>query len=482
MTHARRIARNTTVLGAARIIERVGNLVITLILSRQLGASGLGVYATAIAYYGLIWTAAESGTTNLLVREIAKNKSRTSAYLFHSSLLAGGVALVCTAGGWIVIPHLSYSPELTRSLELVILALLPGILNTVQEAVFVAHERVEFETLATLGSTVALIGTSVLLLGTGHGVVSLVVAFVVVEYAVTFVYFVLIHRYITPIRADFDRGFMRSLMVDIRPFAGNSLINAAASRPEIIILSLVGTQSQVGYYTAALKLVDFWNFLPASYMVNVFPFLSRSFHLRDGRARSLQDRSIKYLLALALPLTTGLIFAARPIIDTVYGQGFGPAVPVLRIAAVSVALYALQAVLWRVLSARGEQGAVLHVYAVTTVIRLAIAYPLTVLLGEKGAALALVASYVVSVVQLAVRVHRDGTPVRIVRPVWRFVLASVVMGVVVALLGQVAGLVVLVVVAPIVYMALVVVLRAFSSEDIALFRRALPHRLSRGTA
>jgi O-antigen/teichoic acid export membrane protein len=147
------VFRNTLVLGTARIIERVGGLILALMISRRLGADGLGTYATVFAYFGLIAQAGEAGATNLLVREIARDKSRTSSYVSHTSVMAVGFSAVLMAIAWIVIPFLGYSHELQLSLQLIVLAVAPGTLNTIQEAVFVAHQRVEFETVTTFIST-----------------------------------------------------------------------------------------------------------------------------------------------------------------------------------------------------------------------------------------------------------------------------------------------------------------------------------------
>jgi O-antigen/teichoic acid export membrane protein len=479
MSQARAVLRNTAVLGTARLIERSGNLVLALMISRQLGASGLGVYATAIAYYSLIALAAESGSTNLLVREIAKDKSQTNAYLVHASVMAGGLALAITAVGGAVVLHLGYSADLRRSLLIVLLALVPGTLNTIQEAVFVANQRVEFETISTFGATLVLIGASAVLLARGYGVVPLVIAFVVVEYVVTIVYFVLINRCIARIRFAVSRAFARSLLHEVRAFAGSSLLAAALARPEIILLSFVATEAQVGYYSAALKIADLWQFVPSVYMINVFPVLSRAFHQRTGRAQEIQDRSIKYLLAFGLPVAAGMSFAAGPIIRTFYGDGFEASIVVLKILAVNVVIYCVNSVLWRVLAARGEQAAVLRAQVLVAGFRLLVGYALIVWLAETGAAITMVLALILLVSSLSAQVRRRGGSVHIVRHAWRFAVAAAIIGAVTILLESRLALSVLIVLVSVVYVALLVLLRAFSQDERAAVRQLLAGRLVR---
>ena len=72
------ILRNTAALAAARVVERSSTVVLSFFVARRLGAAGLGIYSAAMVFFGLISLAAEMGSTNYLVREIAKDRSRTS--------------------------------------------------------------------------------------------------------------------------------------------------------------------------------------------------------------------------------------------------------------------------------------------------------------------------------------------------------------------------------------------------------------------
>ena len=475
MSQASQIFRNTSVLAAARLFERGANLVIAFVISRRAGAAGLGLYATAIAYFQVIALAGEMGSTNLLTREIAKDRSQTSSYVVHASILAGGLSLAATAVAWFVIPHLGYSGELQAGLMVIVLAVLPGTLNTIQEAAFVAHQRVELETLTTLVASLVLVVASTILLVQGHGVVSLLVAFVVVEFVVTLVYFHLINRKICALHWEFQWERARALIREIRAFAGSSLIAGFCARPEVILLSMLGSEVQVGYYTAALKVVDLWQFLPQTFMINVFPVLSRSYHANDGRAEEIQHRSTTYLLAVGLPIAVGLGITAGPVITTLYGADFEPAVVVLRVLAATVVLFCLIGVLWRVLAARGEQALVLRVQVVSLVARLAAGCLLIAGFAANGAAAANLGGLAVFTLLLAAGVRRRGGRLRLLADNWRFAAAALVMGLsVAALAGIGVGLWGLAAAGTVVYAAAVVALRALSPEDAASLRRLVP--------
>jgi O-antigen/teichoic acid export membrane protein len=472
MSQAGQIFKNTSVLAAARLIERGANLIIAFLMSRRIGAAGLGLYATAIAYYQVIALAGEMGSTSLLIREIAKDRSQTNSYIVHASVLAGGLSLAATGVAWAVIPQLGHSGEMQMCLMVIVLAVLPGTLNTIQEAAFVAHQKVELQTFTTLLASVLLVVVSAVLLAQGHGVVSLLVAFVLIQMLVTLVYYQLINRRICRLRWDFDWVRARAFVREIRAFAGSSLIAGFCARPEVIILSLLASPAQVGYYTAALKIVDLWQFLPQTFMVNVFPVLSRSYHLNDGRAEEIQHRSTTYLLAVALPIAVGLGVTAEPIITTLFGDGFEPAVVVLRVLSATVVLFCLIGVLWRVLAARGEQALVLKVQIVSLVVRLVAGTLLIAGFAANGAAVANLVGLALFTLLLAVAVRQGGTRLHIIAPSWRFAAAAMAMGVCVASLAEAGvGLWALAAAGAVLYLAGVVVLRALSPDDTAFLGR-----------
>jgi O-antigen/teichoic acid export membrane protein len=472
MIQAHQILKNTVALAISRCVERAGTFVLAFFVSRILGASGLGIYSTAMVYYGLVAIAAEMGAGNLLVREIAKDRAKTSRYLIHLGFLAMVVSVLATALSVVLVPHLGYSRELAASVYVVLLAATPGILRRIQETVFVAYQRVEFITYTTLATTFVNLGVCLYLLKRGHGVMSLVAAFVLIQYLINVLYFVFTACYVTKLEWDFNFRFACNLIREIRSFAGSSLLSGFFSRPEILILSLMKNEAAIGFYSAALRLADVWQLIPESYMTNVFPVLSKSYHVADQKPQLILDKSIKYLLAASLPLSAGIFVAARPIIHVVYGFGFEPSVVVLRLLAWSIPLACLLAVLWRALVARGQQDLVLRVDMVSTFGRLAAGYWLVSSFSSLGAAMTTLVSLLFHDLLLAAYLRRDGTRVNLFRLGWRPALAAFGMGILIWPLSRQLQLWVLIPLAAAVYLTLSIYLKVFSLDDrAALFRK-----------
>jgi O-antigen/teichoic acid export membrane protein len=471
---ARSIAKNTVVLSLARIIDRATTLVLTLVLARKLGAGGLGTYSAALAIYGVIAVAGESGATLFLIRELATDKRRTASYVVHLSAMALAVSILLTAGTELVIRHVGYTTEVQDAVGLVLLAILPKTLNTIQEAVFVVHGRTELETFTTLVSSGLYLLISCWLLAHGAGVQAVLVVYVVAEYGVTVVYYVMITRSIARLRLRIEWRLLRRLASEIKSFSGSAALAALFQRPELIILSLISSARDVGYYSAAVRLSEIWLFVPQVFMNNVYPALTRAFGAGEERFQEVQAKAVRYTLAYALPLSAGMVALASPLIGTLFGARFHTSIVELQLLAINVTLFSLMGLLWRAVSARGRQDTVLRVQLAIIVVRLSSGVGAIVPLASLGAAIAGTASTGLHVALLERVVRRAGAPARLIAGAWRFAVAAAAMGVASWLLSQVLPLWAVVPVAAVLYGTAVAALRAFTAEDIELLRSVLP--------
>jgi len=470
--------KNTVVLIAARVISRATTLVLTLLIAARLGAAGLGAFSTAMAIWGALTIVSEAGAIQFLIRELSKDPSRTSSYVVHLSVVAAGLAVLVIGGVELIARNVGYSPDIEASVSIALLGILPRVLNGIQEAAFIAHGRTELETSTTFVASVAHVGLSAYLLGHGYGVQAVIASFVAGQYLVTLTYFVLISRFIVPLRLQFGWPLARRLIGEVKAFAATSALGALFARPEVIILSLVASPVQVGYYGAALRVAEIWLFVPQVFMSNVYSVLSHSHHVGDGRFLPVQGRAIKYTLAFCLPLSAGLFAAASDIIPALFGGGFGPSIDILRLLALSLTSYSLIEVFWPSLFATGNQVSVLRAQLVMVALRLGGCALAVTWLGALGAA---VASAVNSAFHLALLVgaaRRHGGHAPIVANGWRLGLAAVLTGGLTWLATQALDVWLAIPIAAASYAVAAFVFRAFSPDELRMLRGLMP---SRGT-
>jgi O-antigen/teichoic acid export membrane protein len=290
---------------------------------------------------------------------------------------------------------------------------------------------------------------------------------------VTAVYFVLISRFIAPLRPHFEWRLARRLVGEVKAFAATSALGALFARPEVIILSLLSSPVQVGYYSAALRLAEVWLFVPQVFMSNVYSVLSRSHHLNDGRFRSIQGQAIKYTFAFCLPLSVGLFVAADPIVAALFGTGFGPAADALRLLAISLTFFSLMEVFWPSLFAVGRQASVLRVQLYMVVARLGGCAALVIWLDALGAAIAATVNSALHLALLMSAARRHGGHAPIVANGWRTALAALSMGAIVALAAHWLTIWLVVPLAAVSYVGAALLFRVFSRAELRGLRNLI---------
>lgn len=464
MTRRAGVLGNAVMLVGSGLAERGASLVVALLVSRALGADGLGVYVAVIAYFQLLTVAAELGVSNHLVREIARDPGATGRWMAHAGELAVLAAVAVSGVAFLVLPHLGMDEALREGTTIVLFGLVPAALNVVSRAVLVAHQRVVHDAVANAAGATVLVVSGWLLVRGGAGVNALLVSYVATRVLITTYCLVVIHRRIAPLRADLDVAFARHLLRGLRPFAGSTIVGALFARPELLLLSALASPAQVGYFAAAFKAVDLWQLLPETYMLSAYPVLARAHEQDPAGAASMQRTAATGLLFLGLPLTAGVVLTAEPLIRLLYGPGFEDAAPLLRLMAVLAALFCVHTVQWRSLSARGEQATVLRIQVPMLLVRLSVGAVLIASFGAIGAAVTVPLALGAHNVALSRAVRRTGPGVVDVRQLLPAVAGTVAMVSAVLAVGT-TSLVGTVSVAVPVYLLVVVLLSRRSVAD-----------------
>jgi O-antigen/teichoic acid export membrane protein len=282
------------------------------------------------------------------------------------------------------------------------------------------------------------------------GIAVLVMTFIVVRGQVSFA-------------PAFNRRAMGRLLRDVLPFAAATALSAVYFRVSMVLLSLVGTARETGYFGASFRVVETLLVIPILLVGAGFPIFARA--ARDDRQRLAYavQRSFEACVVAGGWVALVLVVGAPFVIDVVAGAEFAPAADVLRLQAAALFVaFAGAAFGYALLSLRRHRE-LLWLTGSALAVNLALVPIVGAPYGAEGAAVATLAAELVLTVGAAVTLRRVDPVLSPDPRVLVRALPGFVAGAALAFIPGVPGPV-LIVAATALYLTVGVVLRAVPEE------------------
>ena len=467
-----RVARNSSAVTTALLLKRGTNFLLYILIARYLGVFAFGQFSLVYNLFLIFEVPAMFGLASLLIREVAKNKPEYGRYLINGHLLVLLASLVSLAI-WILAVHLlGYSAEVIRGTYLLGLALIPFSMKNITESVFKAFERMQFIVYAFASANIVQLILVWLLLSRGYGLQWIFALVAGVQFIWLLLDWFFIYRYFPETNWNLDWSFCRQLTKTASIFLGIGVFNIIFLRINVVILSKLSGNRAVGLYNAAFQLIFFFMLISRSLWEAVYPVLSRIFVNNRERFRQYTESSIEFLISLALPLSVLLLFLSEVILQ-VYQSQFVAAAPVLRILTWLIILMTFERILGGALLASGLQRENLFILIINAICLLVISVLLIERQGLIGAGWAMLISHIISVLLHLSVVYRKLFPINVLRIIWKPLIASLFMSIVIVTLSRLSRLSVTVPAAVFIYGGLLLSLHLISGNDKNQVRKLL---------
>ena len=331
MSDAKTIVKNVGVLAIAEIINSVLSFLLIIAIARVLGDVGLGKYSFAFAFVGLFMIVSDIGFSQLVIREVAKNKRLAEKYfrnyltikLLLSSLL-------------LVLPTLVilFFHQTTEIIVLVFLASLSTFFYSMTYpfvVIFNAFERMEYLAWTRLVERIFAFCIGLFVLLKGYGIIIFMAVFIISQFAGVVYATIILKKRFVKIALDFDIKFWKTLLRESWPFWLSAFFITIYFKIGTVMLSLMKDYVVTGWYNAAYKIIDILFKVPAIIITAVFPALSK-FNVKSFQmTRLLYEKAFHYLFLIAVPIAVITTLLAKDIILLIYKDQFLPSVSALQI-------------------------------------------------------------------------------------------------------------------------------------------------------
>lgn len=464
-----RIAKNTLILITLRVVIPLVAVALMLVLSRKLGAEGVGRYTLAFSFLYLLNTIGPLGLYPVITREGAQNPDILEKILSNAFTLGTITSLTLTVTMISLGSLLGYDDETRLALSVLSIAILPYTIGNFLEGACVALERTEYIAAATIAEYVLKVGAGIALLYMGYGLQAVLIMAVLGRTLGCLVSATYLRRAGIRARWAWDREMMRKLSGLAPTFVLIAIFATLYWRIDILMLSKLQPMEDVGYYGAAWRLLEFAMVIPTSLCLALYPQIAALISAENCEELArLGETAMRYLFALTLPLAVAISFLGGPVLALLFGESFRNAAITLGVLIWTLVPYSLVRYHAYILVGANRQRIDLLLNILMSAVNIGLNLLLIPRFSHLGAALATFAAICVyaTIQYFYVHTYLPGHAAKITIPPI-VLIGSAVMGLAIWTLVE-SSLILTLIIAPVVYFGILLAGRFFSPGELAV--------------
>ncbi|MEK7102235.1 MAG: oligosaccharide flippase family protein, partial [Patescibacteria group bacterium] len=263
-----------------------------------------------------------------------------------------------------------YNLEIKLAVQVASIAFFLIAVNQILTGIFQKHLQAVWVGVGEAAQRAALLISVIIVMRGDHGFLAIMIATVAAGIVQTVVLAVRAHR-ITPLGFAFDRAVWSEIFKKSWPIAISIAFNLIYLRADILILSLVRTQSEVGLYGAAYRIMDVTTAVPIIFMGLLLPLLSAAWTEKNQeRFQHLVERGFTIFSIVAIPMLFGGILLATPLMRLIAGREFVASGPIVQILLIALMGGFLGALFGHTIVAINHQRKTIWIYMVTAALTL----------------------------------------------------------------------------------------------------------------
>ncbi|MEI8139852.1 MAG: flippase [bacterium] len=395
------IYRNSFILVALRFIEPLFSLVVITAISRAMGPTVLGSYSFLITFTGFVFVIGQMGLTPLLTRDVAKHRDQAAVYL-NSAVVIGCCALLpAIAAMYYAVRFFQLTPEVKFCVFVISLSVLPGLITSSFEAIFMAFEKTELILQRRVAASLFRMLLMLVAVWEKCPLHYLVLIDVCNSVFSVYICSAAFSKNIAKIQYKIDFRNVIALLRQSPTFFGLTILTMLAARADVLLLTRFSTMKEVALYTVAYKLFELNMVLPQAYVNATFPRFSSLFFSSRFLFESATRRVFIHVVAYAVFSACLMMTAGPLVLSLLFGEKFSGSFNVLRVLSIGLIPYAFGRVLSSALTAGNQQRFDLVAAVCATTLNLVLNVVLIPHFGSIGSAMALCSSLTAGCVIIA---------------------------------------------------------------------------------
>lgn len=470
------IAKNTTWLTGAYIFQKIFAFVYFTLIARFLGATDIGSYVFAVSLATILSILIDFGLSPVLIRESSKNQDKANLYLNNIITVKIILAIITFIIAVITINLLNKGPMAEIMVYLAGLVMIFDSFTLSFWGIFRAWQNLKYEAISIainqiLIFTVGLIGVFLQL-----PLYILVIALLAGS-IFNFIYSLTLlkTKLNFKIKLTWNKTVLKTLFIIALPFALAGIFTRVYNYIDQVLLSvLIGDQS-LGWYSVAYKMTYALQFIPAAFAAAIFPAMSHLYKNDKDRLQYIFEKSMYFLIIMAIPTAFGVYILAEPVILYLYTTEYQASILTLQIFIFGIIGLFLNYPVGSLLNACDKQAINTANMGITMILNIILNIILIPQYQHLGAAIAALSS-----LSLLFILNLAWVP-RIISYDYKYLISktglalfsATAMTITVYFLKPYLNFVLLIIVGAIIYLALMFLSRGFTKSDIKYLWQAM---------
>ena len=317
------VAKNTIWLSISNFGGRLIKAGVIIYAARLLGTSGYGVFSYAITLAGFLTLFMDPGINGILMRDVSRAGEEEQKKIFGTMLVIKIILLIIGVAVIIFIaPLFSTLPGAKLLLPIVALVLAFDTLREFFFSLIRAMEKMQWEAGIFLLTNLGIMIFGFIFLYLSATAQSFTWGYVAGDAIGTIATLIVLKNYFKDIFSYFSGELVLPTLKAAWPFAISGTLGMLFTNTDILIISWMRTASDVGIYSAAIRVIQTLYLVPGIIQFSTLPVLARFAKTDNAKFRTVLERTLAIVFMASIPLSIGGIVFGTSIMGIVFGAPY----------------------------------------------------------------------------------------------------------------------------------------------------------------
>lgn len=318
----RQIIKNSLSIYIGKALSLGISFFVFISIANYLGDVNFGKLSTAITYISAFDFLANFGINQIIIRELAANRFKYEKVIASGLIIKLAVTFFAFGLSLFLLIFLNYTPEIIAAIIIISFNLFISSklssTRTIFETVFQARLDMAFPMFFVVLDNILF--AAAFYYSRSHFSLSMLQIAIIYTFTNLPGFLAIIYLFFREVKPELAGTWELTLKLfrESVPLAVYLFFSILSTKVDILMLSHLASESEVGIYSAAVRLVYPLMFFSTSFTLSLFPLLAKYYGQNEAKFNSIFFSGVKIVALLAIIISVPLTIKAENIFKTLY--------------------------------------------------------------------------------------------------------------------------------------------------------------------